>query len=570
MLTLTTAIQASLFTGRSLGLDQLHNLFDLSPLSVLVADSAGIICYVNVACCEDSGYSASELLGHHCELLRSDLTPEPVYRSLNRALCREGHWSGELCSRSHNGNPCWQRVHVSLFNGPNKTPHTLMLMEDLVERLEYEQWLFKHTGVDALTGLPTRAQVYELLHQQIDLTTAVAPCIGLLSIDVYRFKQFNESLGHSTADLLLIAVSERLKGSLKAEDQLCRLGGDQFVLLAAGQADKQAVAELAAAIRDDFAAPFSIQGHTIFVGLSIGVAVFPDDGHDPVKLFRHADTALYLAKKQGRNRITVFVPELERQALQRQHLESEFRFALERGELSVHYQPLVNLDGRVQGAEAMMRWNSLSMGLVAPEQFVPLAEAIGMIPLIGNWCLDQACQQARIWMDQVGAPWFVAVNVSPRQLCHKGFVEAVEAVLAKHQLPAARLELEVTEGVLVENREQAASCLDQLSRLGVKLSIDDFGTGYSSLSYLQYFPFDTLKIDRSFITDIPENRGSAKLVKAVVAMAKSLDLKLVAEGVETREQVTFLQALSCDLLQGYYFSAPLPAAEFLAWVQLQD
>ncbi|MFT6915019.1 MAG: diguanylate cyclase (GGDEF)-like protein/PAS domain S-box-containing protein [Motiliproteus sp.] len=570
MLTLTTVIQESLFTGRSLGLDQLHSLFDLSPLSVLVADRDGIICYVNVACCEGFGYSASELLGNHSELLRSELTPDPVYQSLNKALCLDGYWSGELCSRSLEGHPCWQQVHVSLFNGPHKTPHTLMLMEDLVERLEYEQWLFKRTGVDALTGLPTRVQVYELLYQQIALTTVAAPCIGLLSIDIYRFKQFNESLGHSTADQLLIAISERLKCCLKAKDKLCRLGGDQFVLLAAGQADKRAIGLLASDLRDEFSAPFSIQGHTIFVGLSIGVAVFPDDGRDPVQLFRHADTALYLAKKQGRNRISVFFPELEQQALQRQHLETEFRFALERGELSVHYQPLIGLDAEVQGAEAVMRWNSLSMGLVAPEQFVPLAEAIGMIHLIGNWCLDQACQQAKLWMDEADAPWFVAVNVSPLQLCHSGFVEAVEAVLAKYQLPASRLELEVTEGVLVANREQAASRLDQLSRLGVKLSIDDFGTGYSSLSYLQYFPFNTLKIDRSFIVDMPANRGSAKLVKAIVAMAKSLDLKLVAEGVETSEQVTFLQALNCDLLQGYYFSAPLPATEFLDWVRLRD
>ncbi len=570
MLTLSTSTQASLFTGRSLGLDQLHTLFDLSPLSVLVADSDGVICYVNVACCQGSGYSASELLGNHCELLRSELTPDPVYLSLNQALCRDGRWSGELCSRSHNGKPCWQRVHVSLFNGPNKSPHTLMLMEDLVERLEYEQWLFKHSGIDALTGLPTRVQVYELLCQQIELTHVAAPCIGLLSLDIYRFKQFNESLGHSAADQLLIAVSKRLKQRLQVNDRLCRLGGDQFVLLAAKQADKQAVGVLAASIRDDFSVPFSIAGDKIFVGLSIGVAVFPDDGRDPVSLFRHADTALYRAKKQGRNRISMFVPELEQQALQHQYLESEFRFALERDELAVHYQPLVNLDGKVQGAEAVMRWHSPSMGLVSPERFVPLAEVIGMIHLIGHWCLDQACQQARNWMDRADGPAFVAVNVSPLQLCHSNFVETVVAVLDKYQLPAARLELEVTEGVLVENREQAASRLDQLSRAGVKLSIDDFGTGYSSLSYLQHFPFNTLKIDRSFITDTPGNRGSAKLVKAIVAMAKSLDLQLVAEGVETSEQVTFLQALGCDLLQGYYFSPALPAADFLTWLEQRN
>ena len=570
MLSLTTANQTELLTGRSLGIDQLHTLFDRSPLAVLVTDSAGIICYVNVACCLSSGYSASGLLGQHYRLLRSELTPEPVYQSLDHALSREGHWSGELCNRRHNGKPSWQRVHVSLFNGPNQTPHSLMLMEDLVERLEYEHWLFQHTGIDALTGLPTRFQVYDILCQQIAQAAEPTPCIGLLSIDIYRFKQFNESLGHSAADQLLLAVSERLKLRLGPTDRLCRLGGDQFVLLAANQASKEAVKQVANAIRDDFSVPFSVAGNTLFVGLSFGVSVFPNDGRDPVRLFRHADTALYRAKKRGRDRISLYVPELEQQALRRQQLESEFRFALDRGELSVHYQPLVGLDGKVLGAEAVMRWDSPRLGAIPPEQFVPLAEAIGMIDRIGSWCLDQACEQARAWMDLSYTPRFVAVNVSPRQLCHASFVETVASVLAKHQLPAACLELEVTEGVLVENREQAASRLDQLSRLGIKLSIDDFGTGYSSLSYLQHYPFDTLKIDRSFIVDIPANRGSAKLVKAIVAMAKSLDLQLVAEGVEASDQVTFLQALGCDLLQGYYYSAPLTAPQFLDWVRVHN
>ncbi|MEH6473929.1 MAG: EAL domain-containing protein [Halopseudomonas sp.] len=569
MLTLTSIDQSILLTGRSLGLDQLQTLFDLSPLSVLVADSEGIVRYVNAACCRSSGYTSGELIGHSSDRLRSELTPAQVYQSLNGALCRSGSWSGELCNRHRNGKPKWQRVHVSLFNGPKKCPHSLMLMEDLVERLEYEQWLYPHTGIDALTGLPTRVQVYELLCQQILQSGESEPRIGLLSIDIYRFKQFNESLGHSTADQLLIAVAERLKQRLQPNDHLCRLGGDQFVLLAASQPDKDSVADLALAIRDDFSKLFSVEGNTIFVGLSIGIAVFPDDGRDPVQLFKHADTALYRAKKQGRDRISQFAPKLEQQAQQRQHLESEFRFALERGELAVHYQPLVDLDGHVRGAEAVMRWDSPSLGQVAPEQFVSLAESIGMIDRIGGWCLDQACAQVSRWLKLAKAPRFVAVNVSPRQLCHPDFVDSVIAVLDKYQLPADCLELEVTEGVLVENRDQAASRLDQLSRLGVKLSIDDFGTGYSSLSYLQYFPFNTLKIDRSFVCDIPANRGSAKLVKAIVAMAQSLDLQLVAEGVETSEQATFLQALGCDLLQGYYFSEPLTAAGFLAWLGSQ-
>ncbi|WP_421862346.1 EAL domain-containing protein [Motiliproteus sp.] len=550
-------------------LEQVAALFDANPLAVMVVDEQGLIRYLNPACCRCTGFSAEQLLAKPVMSLRSELTPESLYPSILRSLNRGVGWSGELCCRRSSGKPVWLRVHLSPFAGPAGQRHTLVMMEALLERLDYEQWLSPSPGVDSLTGLPTRSEVEASLRQLIEQSQIDQHRIALLSIDIYRFKQFNESLGHQSADELLVAVAQRLKQRKGSSDELCRLGGDQFLLLSRMDSAAEPLYELALSIQSDFREPVTIDGQRLFVGLSIGLACFPDDGRDPVQLLQHADTALYRAKKLGRDRIARFEPALEQQAQELQQLESELRFALQKQELEVHYQPLVSLDCQVVGAEAVMRWNSPSLGQVVPEQFVALAESIGVIHQIGAWGLDQACAQAKNWLEEPTAPDFVAVNVSPRQLCHPDFVDQVRAALAQHQFPARALELEITEGVLLNNRDKAARQLERLGQLGVRLSLDDFGTGYSSLSYLQHLPFDTLKIDRSFVTGLPANRDNGMLVKAIMSMAKSLGLKLVAEGVENREQVTYLQALGCDLLQGYYFTQPLQAQRFLEWCRHQ-
>ncbi|RDE24919.1 phosphodiesterase [Motiliproteus coralliicola] len=550
-------------------LKQLAALFDHNPLSAMVVDDQGLIRYLNPACCRCTGFAAEQLLGQPVNVLRSDLTPDSLYPSIRRTLARGVGWSGELCCRRASGKPVWLRVHLSPFKGPAGHTHTLVMMEALLERLEYEQWLSPSCSLDALTGLPTRSQVEQRLRQMVEQNVDDDQRILLLSIDIYRFKQFNESLGHQRADELLVAVAQRLKQRKRGADELCRLGGDQFMLLTRLDRKAPTAYELAQSIQNDFNEPIMIEGQRLFVGLSIGLACFPDDGQDPVQLLQHADTALYRAKKLGRNRIARFEPALEQQALELQQLEAELRYALQKNELEIHYQPLISLDCRVVGAEAVMRWNSPSLGQVLPDQFVALAESIEVIHQIGAWGLEQACAQAKRWLDEPSAPDFVAVNVSPRQLCHEDFVDQVKAALAQQQLPAAALELEITEGVLLNNRDQAARQLERLGQLGVRLSLDDFGTGYSSLSYLQHLPFDTLKIDRSFVTGLPVNRDNGMLVKAIISMAKSLGLRLVAEGVENREQLTYLQALGCDLLQGYYFTEPLQAQRFIEWCRHQ-
>lgn len=554
--------------GRTL--EQLAALFDSSPLAVLVVDDKGMIRYLNPACCRCTGFEVEQLLAKPVTSLRSELTPESLYPSIMRSLARGLGWSGELCCRRNNGRPVWVRVHLSPFEGQTGRRFTLVMMEALLERLEYEQWLSPKSDFDSLTGLPSRSQVETRLRQLVEQGADDDRSVALLSIDIYRFKQFNESLGHQSADELLAAVAERLKQRKNSSDELCRLGGDQFMLLSLQNQPGASPHELALSIQNDFRKPIPIAGQRLFVGLSIGLACFPEDGRDPLQLLQHADTALYRAKKLGRDRIARFEPALEQQAQELQQLESELRFALHKEELEVHYQPLISLDCRVVGAEAVMRWNSPSLGQVDPEQFVALAESIGVIHQIGCWGLDQACEQAKRWLTEPLAPGFVAVNVSPRQLCHQDFIDQVRSALDKHQLPAASLELEITEGVLLNNREKAAKQLEKLGQLGVRLSLDDFGTGYSSLSYLQHLPFDTLKIDRSFVTGLPANRDNGMLVKAIISMAKSLGLRLVAEGVENREQVTYLQAVGCDLLQGYYFTGPLQAQSFIDWCRHQS
>ena len=565
MLNLSQGCQLSLETQPTLRLEQLAALFDANPITVVVTGIDGLIRYINPAGCRSFELQAEQILGQPSSRLLSPLTPEPIYQSLQRALCRGDSWSGELCCRGSNHQANWQRAHLSVFQDEQGQLYSLALMEPLIERVDFESGYCIDPALDELTGLPNRLQLYSLLR---DLLARTQPHqnVVLLSIDIYRFKQFNESLGHSAADLLLQAVAGRLKQRLNPVDQLCRLGGDQFMWLGASLTDKSDAWQLAATIHQDFSEPFDIEAERVFVGLSIGIAAYPEDGKDPLLLLKHADTALYRAKKQGRDRVAVFEPHLARQASERQQLENEFRYAQQRGELQLYYQPLINLNHEVEGAEAVLRWDNPRLGPVAPEQFVPLAEALGMIDAIGGWCLEQACLHLQGWRAERLGPEFVAVNVSPQQLSRRDFIDRIKDCLALHQLPPDALELEITEGSLLAHRQRAASRLDRLSRLGVRLSLDDFGTGYSALSYLQDLPFDTLKIDRSFVQSIPAGRG-AKLVKAIVSMAQSLGLRLVAEGVERPEQIAFLQALGCDLLQGYHFTAPLAAGDFQNWVR---
>ncbi|WP_423008939.1 EAL domain-containing protein [Undibacterium sp. JH2W] len=414
---------------------------------------------------------------------------------------------------------------------------------------------------DVLTGLPNRTQFLDQLGRRLALAKENVESVAVLFLDLDRFKNVNDTLGHDVGDRLLIAVAQRIRRSVRNADCVARLGGDEFTVVLSELADPAAAASAAQNICRTLAKPFQIDGHDIFVTASIGISVYPNDGTDVGTLVKHADTAMYRAKKTNTD-FQFFEAAMEHSISERVRLENDLRRALERNELAVFYQPQARMDnGEIIGMEALVRWFHPTRGMVSPLEFIPMAEETGLIIALGEWVLRTACTQMRNWMDKGLGHLRVAVNLSVSQLLEKDFAGTVEQVLVDTGLPARMLELEITESTLMENAQDTLAALDRLRSLGVRLTIDDFGTGYSSLSYLKRFPVDIIKIDRSFVRDIPGDADDAAIVTGIIALAHSLRLEVVAEGVETREQLDFLRAQSCDILQGFYLSKPIPAQQ---------
>jgi diguanylate cyclase (GGDEF)-like protein len=440
---------------------------------------------------------------------------------------------------------------------------TQELQREVFERKRAEEALRHQAYYDALTGLPNRILLRDTLAKALADARRRREKVALLFLDLDRFKTINDSLGHSVGDLLLKEVAERLKKWARAQDTVARLGGDEFVLVLSAQRDIADAAVAVDRLMQAMTTEIVVQDHILSVTCSVGVSVFPDDGTDGETLLKNADSAMYCAKDNGRNRFQFFTPDMNRRAVERLTLENNLCQALERGELFLEYQPQVDLaTGMMTGAEALLRWFHPELGLVSPAKFIPIAENSGLIIGIGEWVLRTACAQAGQWQDE-GLPALpVAVNVSAVQFRQDSFLQVIEKVLQETGLLPQYLELELTEGLLLSNGDGILSLLRKLRDRGVKLSIDDFGTGYSSLSYLRNFPVYKLKIDRSFVQAMTVDSDSAAITTTIINMAKSLNLKAIAEGVESEEQIIFLRANKCDEVQGYYFSRPLSAAEF--------
>ncbi len=418
---------------------------------------------------------------------------------------------------------------------------------------------------DPLTGLPNRLLFNELLYLALALAQRHDHDRGLavLFLDLDRFKVINDTLGHTVGDQLLQAVAERLKECCRRDrDTVARRGGDEFIILLPDIDTTREAVNVAQKIIDAFSHPFAISEHELFVGASIGISIFPDDGADCETLIRNSDMAMYRAKEQGRNRYCLFNQSMNDEAAQRLAMENSLRRALQRGEFFLDYQPEVNVkNGSVIGFEALVRWQHPELGLVPPKKFICLAEETGLIVPLGEWILRNACAQNKAWQDAGLTSVRVAVNLSPREFQSINLAEMVENVLGETKLEPRWLELEVTEGIMIHDIETTSRTLRRLSNLGVHISIDDFGTGYSSLSYIKKLPINTLKIDQSFVNDITTNSDDAAIATAIITMAQSLRLNVVAEGVEAKEQMKFLYSHKCQGMQGYYFSRPLPAGE---------
>jgi diguanylate cyclase (GGDEF)-like protein len=416
---------------------------------------------------------------------------------------------------------------------------------------------------DYLTGLPNRMLLNDRISQAIALSPRHKKHVALLFLDLDGFKHINDSLGHAVGDKLLQSVAQRLVECVRASDTVSRQGGDEFVVLLSEVERSEDAAITARRMLNAVAQPHTIDKHDFHITTSIGVSVYPDDGLDAETLIQNADTAMYQAKENGRQSFQFFKPAMNARAVERQSIEESLRRALERREFALHYQPKINLaTGAMAGAEALLRWTHPTRGLVSPAQFIPVAEDCGLILPIGSWVLRRACEQARDWMDAGLPVASMAVNVSAMEFRDQNFLDGLFAILTKTGLDPRLLELELTESVLMKHAASAAAILQTLRERGIRVTVDDFGTGYSSLSYLRKFPVDSLKIDQSFVRQIGTAGDDSTIVKAVIGMAQGLNLRVIAEGVETAEEVTFLRACRCEEAQGYYFSQPVPAQQF--------
>lgn len=535
--------------------------------AILVTDPGSTILRVNQAFSQITGYSAEEAIGRKPSILASGYHDKRFFRQMYEELAKNNHWQGEIWNRRKNGEifPEWLTL-TGVRDSDNRLTHYVGIFTDVTEKKAAEREIHNLAFYDPLTALPNRRLLLERLKQEISAAKRQAYYGAVFFLDLDHFKTLNDSRGHQVGDELLIQVAQRLSAIIRDEDTACRLGGDEFIVLIPGRYSKlrQATdhaAMLAEKILSAINQPFQVQGSEHHFSTSIGVTIYPEIADLPEEVIQQADTAMYRAKESGRNSISFFRPSMQEAANKRLILEKELRQAMNEQQFVLHYQPQVDEYGRIVSAEALIRWHHPYMGIIPPAEFVPLAEDTHLILPIGAWVLHEVCRQISEWDSQGKNLRHVAVNVSSRQFRQSGFVEQVRQSLAEHGLTADRIVVELTEGSVIDNIDDTIVKMYALQTMGIKISIDDFGIGYSSLSYLKSLPLSQLKIDQSFVRHIGEV-NAAVIVETIIIMAHSLGLNVIAEGVETEEQVLFLKAKGCVFYQGYYFSRPVEADKF--------
>jgi diguanylate cyclase (GGDEF)-like protein/PAS domain S-box-containing protein len=539
---------------------RLRELIEMTPAGYVLADAQGVLADVNPALCAMSGYRQEELIGQPLARLF------PVCPFGDALSVTGGATSVQTCEaaiRHNNGHLVYVLVNANIRRDANG--HALSLTAfatNISERKQAEARLEQLATHDTLTGLPNRALLNDRLQQMLDSAPRGAS-IAVMFIDLDRFKEVNDSIGHESGDILLREVGRRLQKNLRPSDLVARLGGDEFVVVTHCSRDADSAAAVADKLLAALAAPADIAGYEVFVAASIGISMYPRDGKTKELLFQNADTAMYRAKGAGRNGYRFFEEEMSVAAKTRMMLEQSLRRALERGEFELHYQPRIHLRTMaIVGMEALIRWHHPHLGEIPPMQFIPIAEERALVEPIGRWVLEQACAQTRRLMDRFGRSLRVSVNLSARQLKCTDIVAQVDAALRKADLPPHLLELELTESAIIDDIEASARVLEELKRLGIALSVDDFGTGYSGLAYLRRFPLDTLKLDRSFVTQEDHGISGFKFIKAFVDLAHTLNLSVVAEGVETNDTLQMLRDAACDEAQGFLLARPLSLQAF--------
>ena len=535
-----------------------------SPASVMITDVTGVIEYVNPKFVDVTGYSAEEVLGKSARILNSGYTSSEYYRELWETVLAGHEWRGEFHNKKKNGENYWEYASVSPIKDSNgKITHFLAVKEDITVRKQHEEQLLRQANYDGVTDLPNRVLGLDRLTQALARSHRNGTTVALMFIDLDRFKNVNDTLGHLAGDQLLKEAGLRFRECVREGDTVARMGGDEFTIILPDLPTPNSAEFVAEKIHNGFVQPFFIEGQELFITASIGITIYPMDAEAPHALMQNADSAMYRAKALGKNRTQFFTRELNEHALERVKIENHLRRAIERNEFTLNYQPIVELkSGRLVGAEALLRWQNDELGSVPPSRFIPLAEDAGLISSIGEWVLEDVCRQHAEWRGKSGPPIRISVNVSSRQFREGALVDTLKRSAGEQGVPWDDLELEITEGLLMDDLPESKATFRELIEMGIRFSLDDFGTGYSSLNYLKRFPVRSLKIDRSFIQGVIDIPDDAVLVQAIINMAHSMNLEVVAEGVETREQLDFVRRNGCDLVQGYFFSKPLPPDQF--------
>lgn len=548
--------------------ERFRKAFDFAPVGMALIGLDSTILQVNTAFCRLLGSTDTNLLGmYQSELTHpADIENEKI-RLYELILGQTTTVQFEKRYRSQLGNDIWTLVNVSLLMQQDEPLCYLYQIHDLTERKETEYQLSLLAHYDPLTGLANRLRLWEEADSQILAAKRQREGLAVLFIDLDNFKQINDSMGHEAGDLLLQEVALRLRSAVRESDCVARLGGDEFVLLLPNVQTAEDVSAITNKIWAEFAKPVMIENHAIMVGLSMGVSLYPDDGQDAKTLLRCADSALYHAKSEGRNNMQFYRLELTARLGHKLKMERGLRIAIEEKQFEIYYQPIITMSGGgIHSAEALIRWHHPDLGLVMPDTFIQLTEETGLISPIGEWVMHEACRQAVTWQRDGHEGIGISVNVSARQFKSNEILQNVEDALADSGLSPALLTLEVTEQLMLQNTEQNLSLIANLKDLGVRIAIDDFGVGYSSLNYIKRFNPHKLKIDRSFVHDLVGNPEDEAIVRAIVAMAHSLKMLVVAEGIETEVQRNFLQQEGCDLAQGFFYAKPCSAEDFRAWI----
>jgi len=545
-------------------LKQASTVFNSTSEAIFITDENNLISSINPAYTKITGYTEQEALGKDPNIINSGHHDQAFFKQFWNELLANGHWQGEVWNRHKDGHifPVWQSI-TSIKDGSGRILQFVSIFNDISARKADEELIRYQANYDSLTALPNRNLFLDRINIALKQAERNSNQLALLLLDLDRFKWINDTLGHKAGDIILQETAKRLKDSVRESDTVARLGGDEFAIILPDLSHVSDAENIANKIFSAFNPPLSIDGHEIHISGSIGITFFPDDADNIDNLQMNADSAMYSAKEAGRNRFHYFTPQLQAKAERHLLLINYLQQALKRDEFEVYYQPIIDqLSQKIVSAEALIRWNQPQLGFISPEEFIPLAESSGLIYAIGDWVVERVAKNMQRWQQLRLQPINISINKSAHQFSNDNCHEEWADIFKRHSIDVNRITVEITESVFMERGHEHVKKLLEMQKQGMKISLDDFGTGYSSLSYLKRFPVDILKIDRSFIRDVIDDSSDAMLVEMIISLAERMNINVIAEGVETKEQLAFLQKHDCRYIQGYFFSKPLPLAEF--------